>query len=82
MGLALAGLLPVGALPERFVRLDRLACYFGAGGVDVVLDFLLCVAGVAETVEGVEAYVAGAVAAESLEEAAVGWRGTGVGELG
>lgn len=83
-GLARAGLLPVRAEPERLGRLDRLACCFGAGCVDVVFDFLVNVAGVAVAMEGVEGYVvgvAGAVAAESLEEAAVGWRGPGVGEL-
>ena len=53
--------------------------------MDVVLDFLLDVARVAETVETVEAYfvvIAGAVAAESFEEAAVRWHRTGVGKLG
>ena len=83
-GLARASLLPVGAEPEWLGRLDCLACCFGAGRVDVVFDFLVNVARVAVTVEGVEADVigvAGAVAAESLEEAAVWWGGTGVGEL-
>ena len=83
-GLARAGLLPVRAEPERFAGLDRLACCLGAGRVDVVLDFLLDVAGVAETVEIVEAYfavIAGAIAAESFEETAVCWHGTGVGKL-
>lgn len=81
----MAGLFPVGAEPEWFAGLDFLACCFGAGRVDVVLDFLDCVAGGAEAVEGAETYVvrvARAVAAESLEEAAVRWHGTGVGERG
>ena len=50
--------------------------------MDVVLDLLDDVAGVAETVEVAEAYVAVAVAAESFEEAAVRWHGIGVGKLG
>lgn len=84
LGLALASLLPVGAEPERFAGLDRLACCFGAGGVDVVLDFLGDVAGVADAVERVEgnvAGIAGAIAAESLEKAAVSWHRAGVGKL-
>ena len=53
--------------------------------MDVGFDFLDGVAGVAEAVERVEAYVAiavaRAVAAESFEEATVRWRGAGVSEL-
>ena len=84
LGLALASLLPVGAEPERFAGLDRFACCFGAGCVNVVLDFLGDVAGVADAVERVEGNVAGitgAVAAESLEKAAVSWHRAGVGKL-
>jgi hypothetical protein len=80
--LARAGLLPVGAGLEGFGRLDGLACYCGAGRVDIVFDFLDDVAGVAKAVEGVEAYVALAVAAESFEEAGVRGRWAGVGEVG
>lgn len=85
LGLAGAGLLPVRAEPEGFAGLDRFARCFSAGCVDVVLDFLGDVAGVAEAVEGVKVcfgLVARAVAAESFEEAVVRWDRAGVGKLG
>ena len=50
-GLGPTGLFPVGAEPEGFGRLDRLASCFSAGRVDVGLHFLGGVAGIAETVE-------------------------------